>query len=122
MATRTIQSRNYQPGNYTVDFPTVAEKRFSTCSINFSRENWPGTNQDTVATVVIERSEDGVNWEEIGAATFPGGVLTHPRTGQTVTSSSISFAFGNEDRVGDVRMRATVFQTLRTQITAVLDR
>lgn len=122
MATRVITSRNYTPGERVVDFPTIAEKRFSDCKITLTRENWPGTTQDVVVTVIAERSEDGENWEQIGGAEMPGGVLTHPRTGQIVTESSVEFSFGGGDVPGDVRVRFINSMTLRTAVTAELTR
>lgn len=113
--TRTIPSRNYAPGERTIDFPTVVENNFSQCKISFLRESWPLTTADTVLTVIAESSPDNTNWAQIGSATFPGGVLTRPRTGEVITESWISFSF--VPRAGQVRLRAINTVTLRTTIT-----
>lgn len=113
--TRTIASRNYTAGERIVDFPTVVENRFDQCKVSFLRESWPLTSADTVLTVIAESSPDNVNWTQIGSVTFPGGELTHPRTGEVITESWISFSF--VPRAGQVRLRAINTATLRTTIT-----
>lgn len=131
---RQVPSRVYQPDTYIVDIPPSVQRKFKGISARFTRENWQlgadytveGTDQtvpNTVLAVYFERTLDGQTWEPIGHCTFPGGVQTHPRTGEVVTQNSCGFGFfdaaGNPvARDGDTRIKAVVVRQIRTAVTA----
>ena len=132
MPTQRINSRIYNPGERNVDIPDGLARRFNFCKADFTRESWPAgvdytlpsgsTISNAALAVFAEQSSDGLVWEPLGSAVFPGGVISDPRTGE-ITVSSVSFAWDGSPKEGSVRLRVVNTVTLRTEITAtVLDR
>lgn len=133
MGTLTVPSRNYQVGDQSFTIPQ-SKLDFDSYKITLTRENWPqgvdctlenGAVQSNVAVQIkFERSTDGgANWTSAGEATFPGGILIQPHTGNIITESSIEFAAKNPSTGGTVkqtgllRVTARVLVPIRTAVT-----
>lgn len=114
-----VAARLYQPGSITrtIDALPVGVSKIR---VTFTRENWPGTPDETVAVVTV--------WWDDGSgavASLPGGVVLG-KDGQPAAVSSIEIDVPEEaDGQGGARKRAVqhgtvtldIFQPLRTAIS-----
>ena len=108
--------------------PPSALRKFVGAEVSFTRDSraagvdftMPDGNviPNTAIVVTILSTRDGINFEQIGGATFPGGLVIHPRLGVEV-SDRIRFDFPVE-RTGDIRVQVRNLVALRTAITVTM--
>lgn len=119
-----VPSRIYAAGTRTVNLPNLTSDD-NGVRVDFTREAWPaGTD---ILTGVIEGSNDGgATWFNLTTFNYDGGVMTNPRTGQTVLScgptaywpeSYDSNGIATPHRPTDVRATLTNTVSLRAQVS-----
>jgi len=83
----SIPSQNYSAQPRTFETPNPIDPSFSRMAVTLTRENWPGTPQDTIVEVAIDVALDGVTYgTTLGArSSFVGGVRQYQKDGQTIT-------------------------------------
>lgn len=113
-----IPSNNY-PSNTRSFGPANVAIGVTKLRVTFTRENWPGDNDDRIINVKIEGSLDGgVTYPIWGEIDFMGGVQINSRTGQVVNANWINRSMP-EPNNPNRKVRATIInnQTLRTAVT-----
>jgi hypothetical protein len=119
----TIASTLYQPGTLTRTVNNIPAARKGV-TVTFTRESWPGTPDDIVATVTVTGTQGGQTFT-IGPFGLPGGVVL-ARDGSSALTSTVGWEWPGENdgsggrrelKITDVTMAFTVIQALRTAIT-----
>lgn len=118
---RIIPSQVYQPGDYAYELNTLPGNSAG-CRLEFTRENWPA---GIVAHIDAWMSRDnGATWLHVQGGDFTGGTA-YDKQGNIRLVDTMVFTWpgeaGPNGRVtlkgSDVKMTATVYQAMQTQIT-----
>lgn len=117
----SIPSQNYSPNTRQFESPAgIISADATLMRVTLTRENWPGTQNDSIGSIGLEVSTDGVNYPPIsGASTELMGGTILGRDG--VTPIAQQYVECTLPGVGLTtrRVRAVCInnQTLRTAIT-----
>ena len=130
-----VTSRIYQPRTQIISIPPATDRKFMKIDGSFSREAWPvGLDftlsdgrivANTVLVFKCQYSLDGILWDSIGEATFPGGIILNPFTGLVVDVSTFTFVFHNRDgqlvaRDGEIRFELINLVPFRTAVNLTM--
>ena len=115
MATFQRASQVYPVGQATFPLPSNPQHSYVNALITLTRESWPGTTDDVILQIAVQRQDDNSNlvvWDVHGGTFLKNGVPVPTQTLQYTRPSWLPLNV-------DLQLFVNVIQSLRTAISVV---